>query len=81
MTAASLPGEAGALAALGHDLRTPLGIINGYAQLLRSDELSPEQRARACDLILAKCEELNGVIRGFLESRESELGAPVDQTA
>jgi signal transduction histidine kinase len=65
-------GEAGELATLGHDLRTPLTIINGYAQLLKSDELSAEQRARACELILAKCEELNGLIRGFLESRQSE---------
>ncbi len=61
--------EVGELAALGHDLRTPRSVINGYAQLLRSEELSPEQRARACDLILEKCEELNVLIRGFLETR------------
>lgn len=61
--------QAGDLATLGHDLRTPLTIINGYAQLLRSGELTPEQRAQACDLILEKCEELNGLIRSFLESR------------
>ena len=61
----------GELAALGHDLRTPLSVINGYAQLLRSDELTAEQRARACDLILEKCEEMNLLIRGFLEPRES----------
>jgi signal transduction histidine kinase len=73
-------GEFGALATLGHDLRTPLTIIHGYAQLLRSEELSPEQRAQACDLILAKCGEMNEVIRGFLESRESELPVPVAVT-
>ena len=72
--------EVGALAALGHDLRTPLSVINGYAQLLKSGELSPEQCAQACDLILQKCEELNALVRGFLESRESELRA-IDQTA
>jgi K+-sensing histidine kinase KdpD len=71
------PGrEIGELAALGHGLRTPLGIINGYAQLLKSDELSTEQRAQACEMILQKCEELNGLIRGFLEHRESELRVP-----
>ena len=42
------------LRALGHDLRTPLAVINGYAQLLSSNELSPEQRERACELILQK---------------------------
>jgi len=73
----------GELALLGHDLRTPLTIINGYAQLLKSNELSPEQRARACELILEKCQELNELIRAFLEARESELEpvVAVEQTA
>jgi signal transduction histidine kinase len=80
---AKRPGEIGALASLGHDLRTPLTIIHGYAQLLRSEELSPEQRAQACDLIVAKCQELNEVIRGFLEPGEPELPVrvAVSQTA
>ena len=71
------------LRGLGHDLRTPLAVINGYAQLLRSGELSPEQRARACDLILEKCEELNVVIRRLLEPSEARPQTPVavEQTA
>jgi K+-sensing histidine kinase KdpD len=73
----------GELRSLGHDLRTPLAVINGYAQLLSSNELSPEQRARACQLILEKCEELNGVIRRLLEPAETALPVPVgiEQTA
>lgn len=75
--------EVGHLRAIGHDLRTPLAVINGYAQLLRSEDLSPEQRARACDLILEKCEELNVVIRRLLEPSESALHVPaaIEQTA
>lgn len=75
--------EIGHLRAIGHDLRTPLAVINGYAQLLRSEDLSPEQRARACDLILEKCEELNVVIRRLLEPSGSGLQLPVavEQTA
>jgi K+-sensing histidine kinase KdpD len=71
------------LRGLGHDLRTPLAVINGYAQLLRSEELSAEQRARACDLILEKCEELNAVIRRLLEPARAPLETPVavEQTA
>jgi len=71
------------LRALGHDLRTPLAVINGYAQLLSSEDLSPEQRARACELILEKCEELNAVIRRLLEPADSGLQVPVaiEQTA
>ncbi len=81
--AGKVRGDVGDARTLGHDLRTPLAIINGYAQLLRSEDLSPEQRARACDLILQKCEELNLVIRQLLEPFESKLPAPVaiDQTA
>ena len=77
------PGEAANARMLGHDLRTPLAVIHGYAQLLRSDELSPEQRARACELIIEKCEELNAVIRRLLEPSESRLQVPVavEQTA
>jgi len=80
---ATRPGEFGELATLGHDLRTPLTIIHGYAQLMRSEELTPEQRARACDLIVAKCEELNELIRGFLEPVKPELpvAVAVSQTA
>jgi signal transduction histidine kinase len=70
-------GVAGELALLAHDLRTPLTVINGYAHLLKSDELSPEQRVRACELIAEKCEELNALIRGFLEPRERKVQHPV----
>ncbi len=83
MAVANARGEVGDLRAIGHDLRTPLAVINGYAQLLRSEDLSPEQRARACDLILEKCEELNVVIRRLLEPYESRVETPVaiEQTA
>lgn len=76
-------GEVADAKTLGHDLRTPLAIIHGYAQLLASEELSPEQHARACDLILEKCEELNLVIRRLLEPYEQRLTAevPIQQPA
>jgi len=52
------------LAVLGHNLRTPLTIINGYADLLRSEDLTPEARAQACRLI-----------RDFVDAEESILTA------
>lgn len=55
-------------ALLGHNLRTPLTIINGYADLLMGDELSPAARAEACRQILKKCAELNAVIRELVDS-------------
>jgi signal transduction histidine kinase len=83
MGAGQTGGNVGELAALAHELRTPLTVINGYAHLLKSDELSPEQRARACEQILEKCDELNSLIRGYLEQRESELrlSLTIKQTA
>jgi signal transduction histidine kinase len=61
------------LALLGHNLRTPLTIINGYADLLKGDDLTPQARAEACRQILQKCAELNALIRDFVDSGEAEL--------
>jgi signal transduction histidine kinase len=63
------------LALLGHNLRTPLTIINGYADLLKGDDLSPEARAEACRQILQKCAELNALIREYVDVGEAELAA------
>lgn len=83
MVAETTRGDVRDARTVGHELRTPLAIINGYAQLLKSEELSLEQRARACDLILEKCEELNQAIRRLLQPYESDLKAAVaiEQTA
>ncbi len=69
------------LALLGHNLRTPLTIINGYADLLKDGELSPEARAKACQQILEKCAELNALIRDFVDPDESALTAGVRRFA
>lgn len=69
------------LALLGHNLRTPLTIINGYADLLKGEDLSPVERARACEQILAKCAELNVLIRDFVDSDVAELAAGVRRSA
>jgi PAS domain S-box-containing protein len=39
------------LAVLSHELRTPLNAVYGWAQLLRSESMSGEQRARALETI------------------------------
>jgi signal transduction histidine kinase len=69
------------LALLGHNLRTPLTIINGYAELLSGEELSPQARAEACRQILEKCAELNGLIRDFVDSGEAALAVGARRTA
>jgi signal transduction histidine kinase len=69
------------LALLGHNLRTPLTIINGYADLLQGDDLTPEARAEACRQILQKCAELNALIRHFVDSDEADVLAGVRRSA
>jgi signal transduction histidine kinase len=39
------------VAALGHELRTPLQAVTGFTELLRTLELSPERRAAALEHI------------------------------
>ena len=51
-----------ALAALAHDLKTPLSIVSGSAELLEEDALSPAQRERV-DAILRSA----GRIRDYME--------------
>lgn len=49
------------VAALAHDLKSPLAIISGNSELLAEDALSDEQRQSA-EAILRSCERMNGYI-------------------
>jgi signal transduction histidine kinase len=69
------------LTLLGHNLRTPLTIINGYADLLKNQDLTPQAREHACQQILEKCAELNALIRDFIDADEVMLSAGVRRTA
>ena len=51
----------------GHELRTPLTLIQGYADLLKDDELTPDQRRTAGVLMLERCAEINRLITTFLD--------------
>ncbi len=63
-----MPEEAGdRIRELGHHLRTPLTLINGYASLLQDGQLTAEQRQAAVELVLAQCAEMNRAITSLLE--------------
>ncbi len=69
-----------------HELRSPLGIIRGYASLLSEVALSPEERASALERITQKSEEMAQLITDMLETARLEtMGldlslVPVDLT-
>ena len=56
--------EDGPLPDLVHDLRTPLAIVAGFAELLqkRADQLSDEQRADYIDRIREAADRMNELL-------------------
>ena len=55
-----------------HELRSPLGIIRGYASLLSDVALSDEERASALERITQKSEEMAQLITEMLETARLE---------
>lgn len=61
------------LAALGHDVRTPMNSIMGICSLLLDSELEQEQRIWL-ERIRASCEALLAMLNGLLEIASGEVG-------
>ncbi len=59
-----MPDEPDPLAKLVHDLRSPLTIAEGFAQLLARDEgnLTPEQRADFAKRIAGAMADMRGLL-------------------
>jgi K+-sensing histidine kinase KdpD len=59
-----MDGDADALRALVHDLRTPLTIVEGFSDLLvrRGAELAPEQRDEYAQRIADAARELRTLV-------------------
>ncbi len=59
-----MPDEPDALAKLVHDLRSPLTIAEGFANLLARDEgaLTPEQRADFANRIAAAMADMRTIL-------------------
>jgi signal transduction histidine kinase len=54
-----------------HDLRTPMTIISGYAQLMTSEEDRAE-REKSCEIILKQFDHINAMVRETLSFARGE---------
>lgn len=62
------------LASLGHEVRTPMNAIVGFAKLLQMDKCSDEDRTEFADLILKSATSLLGMLSALLDSSRIERG-------
>lgn len=64
------------LAGVSHELKTPIALIQGYAEGLR-DGISedPESRAWYCDVIIDEAAKMNVMVRKMLTLNEIEFGS------
>ncbi len=67
------------LATASHELRTPVGAISGYAQLLAGswDDLSPEDGRVYAERVLANARRLAALVDDLLDYSRLERGAGV----
>lgn len=63
----SLAAIGRATAVIAHELKNPLGIVLGAAEIVQSDARSAEQRARAAGIIVDEVKRLDGTLRGLLQ--------------
>ena len=72
---------------VSHELRTPLASIVGFAELLATREVTPEQRKEYLTVMLQEGRRLTALVNDFLDLRRLEAGhlamrfAPADITA
>lgn len=63
------------LATTTHELKSPLAVIKGFAELLRdADDADPELRREAIATILARADELSSIVDRLLESSRIMAG-------
>jgi signal transduction histidine kinase len=81
------------LSVISHELRTPLSSASGWAWMLREDELSPEEAAKAHEIVCRNLDDMKRLIqelrdashaatgRLLLKMKPCDLGAAVREAA
>ncbi|MFN8792480.1 MAG: PAS domain-containing protein [Bdellovibrionales bacterium] len=62
------------VANISHEIRTPLGAMMGFAELLRSPELSSDERSQFIDVLVRNGESLSVLIDDVLDLSKVESG-------
>jgi PAS domain S-box-containing protein len=76
---AAAAAKGGFLAMVTHELKTPLNVITGFADLLRDGEAGPltDAQARHLDRIRAGARQLLGMVEDVLAYVRTDAGGPV----
>ena len=62
------------LANMSHEIRTPLNAIVGFSSLMQSEELSQEERAEYCAIVVSNSEMLLTLLNDILDISSLECG-------
>jgi signal transduction histidine kinase len=57
-----------------HDLRNPLGVILGYAEMLRDEEFPRDETAEMAGKVVVAAERVRDLVAGLLEMSAAEAG-------
>lgn len=57
-----------------HDLRNPLGVVLGYAEMLRDEEFSRKETAEMSAKIVTAAERVRDLVAGLIEASAAEAG-------
>ena len=62
------------LANMSHEIRTPLNAIVGFSSLMQGEELSQEERAEYCAIVVNNSEMLLTLLNDILDISSLECG-------
>lgn len=62
------------IADVSHELKTPITLIKGYAEGIKDDVFSAEEKEKSLDIIIEECEKMNTLVKDMLQISSLESG-------